>query len=265
MPTMIAVTGGTFQIGANRPGHLPKTITVGDYYLSNTAVPLSEWESIRDTANGLGYSIPIVGDADGPNHPVQGVSLPDCAAWCNALSQSLGRTPRYLLPDLSIYKGGALGGAGAETLVVDQSANGFRLPHEPEYEWAAREGGTLAGNVTTGSVNSRSAWPRTYNLLEPDPTLRGSWTLGPPRTVQVDAGTPNALGFYHLIGNAWEWTQHLVHAPGEYDDDEADARYSIIRGGSFDDLDLTCLPNVRQVCEVNMRLTGLGFRVARDA
>jgi formylglycine-generating enzyme required for sulfatase activity len=122
---MVFVKGGTFTMGSsssetlmhdarNKPAH---EMTVSDFYISKYEVTQEEFESITGN-NPSRYK--------GLNRPVETVSWFDAVRFCNALSEKEGLTPCYHID-------------GSE-VEYDVRANGYRLPTEAEWEYAARGG-----------------------------------------------------------------------------------------------------------------------------
>jgi len=163
-----------------------------------------------------------------PRFPVETVSWTDAVRFCNHLSGLAGFRPCYALNQ------------GHEAVDLDETANGFRLPTEAEWEFACKAG-------THG--------PR-YGKLDQIAWYRNNAENSPHK---VGLKEPNAWGLYDMIGNVWEWCSDTY-------DSETYGSYRIFRGGGWNDEDRGCLAtNRRRSHPVSFRIDDLGFRLARNS
>ena len=132
--------------------------------------------------------------------PVEQVSWEDAIVFCNTLSGLLGLTPVYQGTD--------------NDATMDESGNGFRLPFESEWEWAARGGQnfTYAGSENLDDVG----W---Y-----DDNSGGT-------THPVGQKKANGYGLFDLSGNIFEWCNDDYENPGHY---RPGAGQRVRRGGGWD-------------------------------
>lgn len=211
---MVYCEGGTFPYYVSDAYEL----TLGSFYIGRTEVTYAQWDAVRDWAEANGYTFANAGQnggsrlsddpEPGTSDPVTKVSFRDCLIWCNALSELCGLTPVYEYAGVKIVN--ATLPVKCNKAVINTSANGFRLPSEPEWECAAKWQGQYKG--VYGKRCPTDTLPKEY--WTPGDRLSGqadeteSSVLAncySARTEAVGGLIPNLLGCYDMTGNVAEW------------------------------------------------------------
>ena len=201
--TMVLIPAGSFQMGdaidgvsSAMPVH---TVTVSAFYLDKYEVTKALWDEVYAWATAHGYTLDSAGWGTAAT-AVQGVPWYDVVKWLNARSEKEGRTPVYYTDSgqATVYLTGQVDvAAGA----VKWTANGYRLPTEAEWEYAARGGTTTryyTGNCISSDTQANYNGTTAYYGC-PTGQSRGATTV-------VGSFGPNPWGLYDMAGNVWEWT-----------------------------------------------------------
>jgi sulfatase modifying factor 1 len=189
---MITVQGGTLPQTSTLAGSAVATFQIGKYEAT-----WDEWQEVRAWAVSNGYNdLAGVGAGSGGSHPVRQVSWYDVVKWINAKSEKEGLTPVYLRDGAPFRTGSP----STWVITMSASANGYRLPTEQEWEWAARGGVSSQGYTYSGSNNGNEVAWHVDNSIGAAVNLslgKGTWPVGQKLA--------NEIGLYDMSGNVFEW------------------------------------------------------------
>jgi len=291
---MTIISDGTFRMGDTldftawgsnqKPIHT--VVLTYDYYIGNWEVTVKEFLDFLNGASvpesgfynshkilevdevtceyyyaGGAYRLKYPGKVD---YPVNEVTWWGAIEYCNWLSREMGVNEAYDTSD-----GSLLNAAGNPTTNI-ADVEGYRLPTEAEWEYAARgaqndyatdddykfSGSNVLANVGWYSGNSTNA---TYPIA------------GGKGTHEKKRKAPNEIGLYDMSGNVWEWCHDWYKGTYYYESPLENPigpasnpdEQRIIRGGSWYNTANFCRVAMRTGQYVNFGSFTLGFRVAQ--
>ncbi|MDT8320654.1 MAG: PEGA domain-containing protein [Xanthomonadales bacterium] len=253
-----------FTMGASRrePGRranetIRQVVLERPFYLGLHEVTNEQYRQFdKEHSSGVAFGRSL----DGARQPVVNITWEQAARYCNWLSQSESLAPFY------VEKGDRIVG-------FNPLANGYRLPTEAEWEWAARiaaDGSLLkfpwgqqlppqknAGNYADASVDGMLA------------RVLAEYDDGHIVSANVGSFPAGNKGLFDMGGNVAEWTHDFydtaigANTRGSVDPlGPEDGEFHVIKGSSWAHGTITELRLSYRDYDVKAR-EDLGFRLAR--
>ncbi len=256
---LVLFESGVFEMGSplddpdREPHEEPHLVTISHrFWLGRAEVTRAEWSALLDTE-------PWRSSCSGSTCPVENVNWFDAVAWANARSRREGLEACYRLERCNGNRPGE--DLECETVVeAGIGCEGYRLPTEAEWEYAARSGGD----------SRRFPWGNEPATCARAVMIEDEGGCGTGRSQRVCTKPEAPDGMCDVAGNLLEWVEDW-YGPYSQAPDDGTARLDpaaarVYRGGSWSGhaADMRTAYRYRLSPGESLEHT-LGFRIARTA
>lgn len=255
----VLIKGGSFTMGSPESedwrsnDEVHHRVTVASFYMSKYEVTQKLWREVTGKNPGA-----FTGDT----LPVESVTWLEAVEFCNALSKRDGRTPVYTIT------------GNGTTVSWNREANGYRLPTEAEWEYAARAGTTTPfySRKVPGAENVNFYGHYPYQIEQNyfnDEVLETRPGVYRGKTMPVGSFKANPNGLFDIYGNVGEWCFDFY---GEYSvasqtnpTGPSSGTRRVNRGGGWNDFGKNLRSAYRAAAEQNTPLYNVGLRLVCNA
>lgn len=247
---MVSVAGGSYlqDDGTNDFDHTISGFKIGKYEVTYVL-----WYTVQNWAlsNGYTFANPGVEGNNGTpgaypsaakHEPVTNINWRDAIVWCNAYSEMSGCSPVYYTNSgytsplkTSTNDDSDITTPGSEdNPYVNWSANGYRLPTEGEWQFAASNRGGTTYDFASGAILNTS------NAIETQEVAWYDLNSGLKTNAVGTTIKSSALTLWDMSGNVWEWCWDVygTYPAGPESDykglDVSANLYRALRGGGWD-------------------------------
>jgi len=247
---MVFVDSGTFSMGDASYAVPIHSVSLSSYYIGKYEVTQAEWLATMGS-NPSNHTEDL-------NKPVEMVGWYDIMVYCNKRSIDEGITPCYTINNsTNPADWGSVPGSATtiwNSVICNWSANGYRLPTEAEWEFAAIGGNNSQGFLYSGSNTLGDA----------------GWCIANSgnTTHPVGLKVANELGLYDMTGNIteWNWDLYAVYSANAQTNPTGPTTgtYRMCRGGSYSSNAFYFLNTTRNFSTPYGGGYALGFRVCKS-
>ena len=279
----VSLSGGDYVIGEGSQTYTAKR-HVEPFMISKTEITYKFWYEVRIWAEHHGYFFQNPGQAGSEGlrgkipgqsnmyQPVTMINWYDAVVWCNALSEKEGLVPCYVFSasdgeEMILRDSGDT--ASIDLCSCRWNADGYRLPPEREWEYAARrtKDGFADGSLVSGG-DEDAVWSY-LNAAESHIVGTGGTPFAKDAPPMPGSGIANDAGIFDMSGNmmefCWDWFEDYPESKeySEYYGPELGSE-RVMRGGSWNEYTMFLGAGDRYSFDPNEAYNYFGLRVVRS-